>query len=301
MGKLLTFYDRQYKKLLIIPFLLLILAIIQIGYQVYTTGDFVEKSVSLKGGVSLKLLDEKLNKNLVHSTLEQNFPVSDITTKSLTQRGKQTAIVIEMDLDIQDKDSLELLKNSIKSIAPEINEEEIEDNIQIINPKLGESFFKAAFRALILAFAFMGIVVFIFFRTSVPSLAVILAAFSDMVITLAIFNILGFKLSRAGIAAFLMLIGYSVDTDILLTTKMLKDKTKPILDRIISAAKTGIMMNATTLVAIGAAISFALSLEIQQIMTILIIGLLVDQINTWIQNAGILRLYLEKKEKNDKV
>ena len=55
-----------------------------------------------------------------------------------------------------------------------------------------------------------------------PTLAVILAAFSDMVVTLSIFNLTGMQLGKGGIAAFLMLIGYSVDTDILLSTMVLK-------------------------------------------------------------------------------
>jgi len=59
----------------------------------------------------------------------------------------------------------------------------------------------------------------------VPSSCVILAAVSDIISTIAVTNLLGLKMSTAGIAALLMLIGYSVDTDILLTTKVLKTTT----------------------------------------------------------------------------
>ena len=47
------FYDKNYKKLLLIPFILLVLAFAQIGYQQATTGDFLNKGVSLKGGVTV--------------------------------------------------------------------------------------------------------------------------------------------------------------------------------------------------------------------------------------------------------
>ena len=43
-------YENQYKKLLIIPFLILLLAFVQIGYQLAATGDFINRDVSLKGG-----------------------------------------------------------------------------------------------------------------------------------------------------------------------------------------------------------------------------------------------------------
>jgi len=141
----------------------------------------------------------------------------------------------------------------------------------------------------------MSIVVFLYFRTFVPSAAVILAAFSDIVVTLAIVNFLGVKISAAGIAAFLMLIGYSVDTDILLSTRLLKRKEGTEMERIYGAINTGFTMTLTTLVAVVIGLFFTQSDVIRQIMIILLIGLLVDMINTWIQNVGILRLYLERK------
>ena len=42
------------------------------------------------------------------------------------------------------------------------------------------------------------------------------------------------------------------------------------------------------------ALIFTQSEVIRQIMTILLIGLVVDIINTWIQNAGLLLWYVEK-------
>ena len=55
-------------------------------------------------------------------------------------------------------------------------------------------------------------------------------------------------------------------------------------------------MNMTTLVAIGIALVVSKSPTLTEIMTILFIGLIVDMINTWLQNAGILRWYANKKE-----
>ena len=49
-------YEDHYKKLLIIPFLLLFLAFVQIGVQWSTTGDFVHKGVELKGGITQRII-----------------------------------------------------------------------------------------------------------------------------------------------------------------------------------------------------------------------------------------------------
>ncbi len=60
--------------------------------------------------------------------------------------------------------------------------------------------------------------------------------------------------------------------------------------------KTGLMMNLTTVIAIIIALFFTQSEVLRQIMTIVLIGLIVDLPHTWIQNAGILRWYLERKK-----
>ncbi len=72
------------------------------------------------------------------------------------------------------------------------------------------------------------------------------------------------------------------------------------MDRIFSSIKTGLTMNLTTLAAVTVALIVSKSEVITQIMTILLIGLIIDSLNTWIQNVGILRLYMEYKEKKAK-
>ena len=120
---------------------------------------------------------------------------------------------------------------------------------------------------------------------------------SDIIVTLAIVDLMGMKLSTGGIAAFLMLIGYSVDTNVLLNTRVLKRKNGSVFERVIGAVKTGMMMTLTTMGALIVGIIFVQSAVIKQIMIIVLIGLVVDMINTWIQNVGILRWYMDRKSK----
>ena len=170
-------------------------------------------------------------------------------------------------------------------------------SVEVMGSALGNSFFQQTFVALGVAFLLMALVVFFYFRIPIPSLAVILCAFSDIVITLAIFNLTGMKLSTAGVAAFLMMVGYSVDTDILLNSRVLKHKEGTVLDRVYGAIKTGMTMTSTTLGAVFVGLLLVESEAIKQIMLIIFIGVLVDIVMTWVQNVGILRWYLESKEK----
>jgi len=281
-------YRKQYKKLLIIPVMLLVLALVQIGLQTAATGDFLNKGVSLKGGLTVTIeTDADIIK--LESYLNDNFHDADISVRKISSTGTQIGVIIEAS-DIESE-------ALISSLEDKLNIDRDEYSIEVMGSSLGASFFKETFRALILAFVFMGIVVFIYFRIPVPSIAVILSAFSDIIVTLAVVNVMGMKLSTAGIAAFLMLIGYSVDTDILLSTRVLKRKGGEVLNRVFKAMKTGLTMSITTIVAVIVALIFSQSEVLKQIMTILLIGLFVDLINTWIQNAGILRWYVNKKRK----
>ena len=92
-----------------------------------------------------------------------------------------------------------------------------------------------------------------------------------------------------------MLIGYSVDTDILLTNRVLRRHGGTVLDRVLGAMQTGMTMTLTALAATSISLFVSKSDVIRQIMFILTVGLVFDMIYTWIQNAGILRWYLERK------
>lgn len=295
-------YYKYYKQLLIIPMLMLVVALILLFVQYNQTGDFLNKGISLKGGTSFtisntdgNLLD--LNINQIENNLKNKFPELDISIRELKDFATRKAIVIEVDILASEIEQLDLFQEEILNEIPSLTKQELQGNVQSTGSELGDSFYKQILKALILAFIFMGIVVFIQFKVIIPSLAVMLSAFSDIIVTLAIINLLGVKIGTAGIAAFLMLIGYSVDTDILMSSRVLKNKNGTVYSRIVSSMKTGFLMNITTLLAVSIGLILTNSDIIFQIMLIVFVGLLVDMINTWIQNAAILRWYAEKVEK----
>ena len=286
-------YEHQYKRLLIFPFLLLILAVAQIAVQYSVTGDFVHKGVSLRGGSTITIdYHESVSPLVLEAELQQEFPEADISLRTLTSTGRPIGYSIES--NIQNKEDI---NNFFKVLSTKVSLKEGTYSIEVIDSSLGSSFFLETGLALLIAFLLMAMVVFIYFRMLVPSLSVILVAFSDIVTTLAIFNLTGSKLSTGGVAAFLMLVGYSVDTEMLLNSKVLKQPQSIFMKQIYGAIGTGMTMTLTVLVAVFVALIFVNNDLVRQIMLILFIGLLVDMVNSWIMNVGILRWHLEKKEK----
>jgi preprotein translocase subunit SecF len=295
--KLWDFYDRKYKLLLIFPFIMLVLAIGQIAYQVHTTGDFIAKDVSLKGGVTVTV---QYSKQPDVETLQDNvnsaFGRDDVSVRVLKNPSGSSALVFEAPIDGSNEQERKGFVSAIQSaLGTTLGEDDY--SIEIIGSSLGASFFRESIIALIIAFIFMGIVILLFFRILVPSFAVILAALSDILISIAVVNLMGVKIGTAGIAAFLMLIGYSVDTNILLTVRVLKRKEGHVMDRVRSSIRTGMTITYTALVAALVALFITNSDVIRQIMIILLVGLLAEVLNTWVQNVGILRLYIERKQK----
>lgn len=291
-------YDKKYRKLLWVSFSVLFIALALIFYNLFTTGEFFSKDVSLKGGVTITVpyKENQIDTKLLQSSLKEKFPKNDVTVRILEDFGRQEGFIVEADIDGSSKHELDSFIAAIEG-ALSINLKKIDYGIEVIGSSLGESFFKESLKILVVAFVFMGLVVLVYFRTFMPSFAIMLAAFSDMAVALAVVNLLGMKIGTAGIAGFLMLIGYSIDTDILLTVRVLKRKEGTVMDRVMSSIKTGMTETLTAIAAVTVAILVTQSEVIRQIMLILLFGLIADILFTWIQNVGLLRIYLERKDR----
>jgi len=285
-----TLYYKNHKKLFIIPIVILIIALILLTIQGITTGDIIQKDVSLKGGITSTIYTQEEFPTL-EQELNELFPETDLLVRTIKQFGSDTNIGVSIEISDVEQDKL-------KSALEEITNLELTSEIysvEIVGSSLGENFYKQMIVAIILAFIFMAIVVLITFRMWIPSVTVVFAAFSDLVITMAILNLANIRLSTAGIAALLLLIGYSIDTNILLTTRVLKKREGTIYEGIKSSMKTGLTMSFTTIIASAVAYFVSTSLVLKQMFLIIIIGLLVDIIITYCMNAGVLVWYAKKK------
>jgi len=167
-----------------------------------------------------------------------------------------------------------------------------------IGAVIGKTFWDTAFFVTLIGFVLISIVVFIFFREIVPSVAIIAAAVFDIAIALALMTLLSIPLSLATIPALLMLIGYSVDTNILLTTRLLKRKETELRNRAHDAMITGLTMTATAIAALLVMLVLSYFSQIDvifQISAIMVFGLVGGVVSTWFMNAAILLWYIERR------
>ncbi len=168
-----------------------------------------------------------------------------------------------------------------------------------IRPSLGASFFSLGLTATLIGFILVVIVVFVSFREFIPSVAIISALILDITGALAGMAIFQIPLSLSTIPALLMMIGYSVDTDILLTSRVLKRKEGTARMRAHESMITGLTMTFATLGALTVMITLSYLSQLQvifEISAVLLFGIFADIIATWLMNAPVLLWYAESKE-----
>jgi len=266
------------QQLVAIPLVLFAISLVVIAFTMLATGMPVTPGIDFSGGTAVTIITTDSSAQL--QTTFAGYPLSEISDMN---NGKFLKFGTMDDAKYQ-------------SLTQLISQKYPDAKIDQIGESFGKSLQSQAALALLISFIGMAIVVFLSFRTFVPSVAVVLSALADMVMTAAMMNIIGIPLSLGTTAALLMLIGYSVDSDILLTNRVLKRQGK-LNDKLMGAFHTGIIMTSTTLAATTAlfVVSWFGSVQIlMEISAVLLIGLVADILNTWLTNVGILKWYVLK-------
>lgn len=267
------------QQLVIIPLALLAISLVLIGMNLMTTGMPVKPGIDFSGGTAVTL-DTTETAEQLRATFS-GYPLTDVSEG--VNNGKF------LKFGAMDETQSRSLTDLIGRNYPNAK-------IDQIGESFGKTLQQQAVIAVVFSFIGMAIVIFFSFRTFVPSVAVVVSAFADMAMTAAAMNLIGIPLTLGTTAALLMLIGYSVDSDILLTNRVLKRQGK-LHEKLKGAFDTGIIMTSTTFAAITAMliVSWFGSVEILwQISAVLLIGLVFDVLNTWLTNAALLKWYVQK-------
>jgi preprotein translocase subunit SecF len=169
-----------------------------------------------------------------------------------------------------------------------------------VTPTLGQFFLSELTNTIIIAFILIFFVVFLIFRSPVPSLVVVFGAANDIIIALGAMGLFKIPLGVASVAGLLMLIGYSIDTDMLTAIRILRRGEGTPEDRAYSSMRTGVTMTATAIVSFG--VLFAVSVieyvpTYYEIAGVVLFGLVGDIFTTWLGNASMILLYKKKKER----
>lgn len=283
---------KNYKAGLVCSFVVLAVLAGVVLFNMVETGYPVERGIDFTGGTQASIdvvgdiTAEKLTAIEDAAASQIGGDIKVRLTQGLAE-GAASVLMIESGAQFKEDDI-----GAVLSVA---NVTGTDISIRLVGAALGGAFWSQAMWAIFFAFLAMAIVIFFTFKTVVPSLAVVLAAISDITVALAGMNLFGIKLSLASLAGLLMLIGYSVDTDILLSTRVLK-RAGDVDAQILSSVKTGLLMTTASIAAVVVLFLVSASSVLKEIAAVMIFGLLADILFTWVQNAGILKWYVLAKE-----
>lgn len=271
--------DRQ---LAAVPLVVLAVALLIIAGWYVTTGVPVILGIDFTGGTELRITTAD-SPAQIRQTFEERVPYE---IDSVVSSGDSYIITFQA----TERSQVQEITDAARNVGYTVQ------SAQTRSPTFGANSQRQALIAIAIAFVGMSLVVFALFRTFIPSLAVITAAFSNIVIPIALMNVFSIKLSLGTVAALLMLIGYSVDSDVLLTNSILR-RSGDFYESTYRARRTGVTMTVTSIsaVTVMTIVSSLFGIPLLPEMGIvLVFGLIADLMNTYLLNVSILRYYKYK-------
>ncbi|CAJ36596.1 protein translocase subunit SecF [Methanocella arvoryzae] len=283
----LRFPELPTKQAIGLPLAIMFVSLLIIGYTFATTGTPLHLGLEFQGGTLITLNTDKSDQQLQEEF--SKYPLKIITTGNDGTKSLQFATMGD---------------DQLRELTSYVSANYGNTPIEQVGGVFSEANQSQAVLAVIVAFIGMAITVFIIFRSVIPSIAIITAGFADIMFAMAMMNLIGIELTFGTFAALLMLIGYAVDTNILLTTKVLGER-KYIDKKIRSTRATGLTMTIAAIVAFlvmylfstfSFLVGFAAIPTLSAMAMVLIFGLIADVMNTWFLNVGVLKWYMESPQ-----
>ena len=277
------------RQLVAIPVALLAVALLVIGGWFVVTGAPANLGLEFVGGSELRIASPPGDN--AEQQIESAFDTQPASIREIPRDGDYIVTFAQDTVDTAaDESESRVLRQQAEAAGFTV------ESSNEVSPSFGGDTQRLALTGIVVSFIGMSVLVFAMFRSIAPSIAVIASAFSDVMIPLALMNLVGIQLTLGTVAALLMLIGYSVDSDILLNNNILR-QSGDFYESTSRAMRTGVTMTLTSIAAMAVMSSLAAFFGIQIMASIgfvLVVGLLADLMNTYLLNVSLLRWYVNR-------
>ncbi|MBI4360553.1 hypothetical protein HY572_02140 [Candidatus Micrarchaeota archaeon] len=236
--------------------------------------------------------------------------------RQLLLEARQTVAAAANGATLKATDATEAVAESEKAVADARSEyrQSLLDAVQsVVNAasvsvrEVGSSlsvfFFSKLREVVLVSLLLLGVIVFLLFRSIGPSLAVMIGPLTDIVLTAGAMSFLQIPWNLGSVAAMLMLIGFSLDSYVMLTVRILKRKEMDGPARTLDATKTAFLMNAAQVTGFGVLTALALVLQLPiyfQIGFVATLGGMADFFTTWFGNGPLLLWMSQRQEGKQK-
>ncbi|MFP8953816.1 protein translocase subunit SecF [Natrialbaceae archaeon A-arb3/5] len=275
------------RQLAAVPLAVLAVALLVLSGSFLVYGTPVQLGMDFAGGAELTIQTTSSE-----AEIENAFEQEPDSIQGIQAPGVDNQYTVQF-AGIEDQSVIQDLSSQAEANLEQDGDAAIIQSESTASPSFAEQAQQTALLGIAVAFLGMSVLAFLLFRTFVPSIAIVASAFSDIMIPLAFMAIAGIQLSLGTVAALLMLIGYSVDSDILLNNHILR-RSGDFYESTHQATRTGVTMTVTSMMAMlvmgTAAWLFGVEL-LASIGIILFVGLAADLMNTYLLNVSLLRWY----------
>ncbi|MCL4383749.1 MAG: hypothetical protein QXP35_02220 [Candidatus Micrarchaeaceae archaeon] len=269
--------------------------------QILLQNKSITNSSSLNNLIGAQKLNQSKYLSQMNSSLKNELiQLSPIisTTSYNSSNAKQMITMAQTSFtnasSIYKKNTLSLLNSIIPFKSYSYN---------AITPTLGQYFLQKIKQIVIISFILVAIAVFFIFRNPIPSMAVVFGAGNDIIVALGAMGLFGIPLGVASIGAILMLIGYSMDTDLLTAIRILKRSDETATKRAFSTLKTGLTMTSAAIISFSVLFIVSYITGIStffEISAVVLFGLIADIFTTWFGNTTLILWYKHHKDNKSK-
>ena len=282
--KFSSWYTKNYRKLLVIPLVVFLASALLFYDNKVKTGEFFPKDIDLSGGTVITVYTGEIPEGARSLFESQGLSFREIKKYN---SNELIAVAIEAGPGFGEEEIVGMVNHTFPGF---------EKDVRNVGPAMGESFMRSASKAVLIGFILMGLILAAIFRQPIVAMTVILSGFLNVFEAAALMTRFGVKLAPHTIGALLMLMGWSVDSEVLFDTKILKNVGGDPKKRAMLAMKTAMTMSAAIFAALFALYFFSTSMLIKDIALVLILGAFFDIINTWFQSLSMVLWYAEAKK-----
>jgi len=284
--KILSFIENNYKKFLLLSISLFAIFIGIILFNYFKYGYIINKSITISGGY-VTLINN--NYNLTNTEIQNILNQMNITDYVLY--STPNIIYIESRDQINGTLLINLLNQYYNiSIQPS------DISIQQYSSLVGDLIFNQFLFFVILAMILAAFVIFIAFRVSNTTLNIISTILFDIIGLLAILSITKYPIGANGFIAMLMILGFAIDNNVVLSTNMIKEKDKTFIERVKMSFRVGMLMEIIALYTLLLLYFIVPDPSVNEFAFVLSTATILDLIYYLIGNIPLYKYFEAKKE-----
>jgi len=284
--KILSFIENNYKKFLMISMVIFVIFVGTILFNYFKYGYIINKSITISGGyVTLINNNYHITNPEIQNTLNQ-MNITDYVLYSTPniiyiESGKQINETLLINLLNQDY-NISLLSTDI--------------SIQHYSSLVGNLIFNQFLFFVILAMVLTAFVIFIAFRASKITLNIISTILFDIIGLLAILSITKYPIGANGFIGMLMILGFAIDNNVVLSTNIVKEKEKPFIERVRMSFRVGMLMEVIALYTLLLLYFIVPEPSVDEFAFVLSVAIILDLLYYLIGNIPLYKYFEAKKE-----